>query len=190
MPILPNVSRWSLRKKLVSIIMLGSAVCLMISLTVLGVSSATSRYDESRQQLLGLADVLAENSQAALAFSDQMEAKRLLESLMDRNEISSAWLVEISGIVLASWDRVGLAGDTPAGYQVKSTQLHSDFWSPYAELYQPVIRGDELIGYVLLQADFTAQWNRELTVFGQALIGAAIALLVVFVLAIRLQLVI
>ncbi len=86
MCILPNISCWSLRAKLVSIIMLSSAVCLLVSLSVLAVSSANSRYKDSLDQLSGLANILAENSQAALAFSDRAEAKRLLESLENHHE--------------------------------------------------------------------------------------------------------
>ena len=75
MPILRSMSRWSLRRKIVSVIMLGSVACLCVSLVVLVVSSATSRYEDSLQQLSGLADVLSENGQAALTFADQKEAE-------------------------------------------------------------------------------------------------------------------
>jgi signal transduction histidine kinase/DNA-binding response OmpR family regulator len=187
MRILPNFSSWSLRKKLVSIIMLGSVVCLLVGLSVLVGSSVTSRYKDSIQQLSALADVLAENGQAALMFSDRAEAKRLLESLEGHHEISSAWLVTSDDTVLASWDRAGTAEAVPADYKVESRLLRSDFWSRRADLYRPVSRGKEQIGYVLLKADFTERWNSQLADLEKGLGGAALALLVVFLLATRLQ---
>jgi PAS domain S-box-containing protein len=187
MRILPNYSSWPLRTKLVSIIMLSSAVCLLVSLSVLAVSSASSRYHNSLDQLSGLADVLAENAQAALSFADQTEAKRLLHSLVSHREISSAWLVTDKGYVLASWSRQGGVGEAPADYLGQPLQLHSDFWSRSADLSRPVTRETELIGYVLLQADFTERWERQLADFGKSLGAGALALLVVFLLSNRLQ---
>jgi len=187
MRILPDFSRWSMRRKLVSIIMLSSVVCLFVSLAVLLGTSVNSRHQTSIQQLSGLADILSENGQAALMFDDRVEAQRLLGSLKEHHEIASAWLVNNEGVVLASWSRTGAAGDAPAGYQVRSRQLHADFWSMHAELYSPVYREQELVGFVLLQADFTEQWNRELADLGKALVAAALALVVVFLLAIRLE---
>ena len=187
MRILPDFSRWSLRKKLVSIIMLSSAVCLLVSLSVLVGSSVSNRHKDSLQQLSALADILAENGQAALIFSDRAEAKRLLESLVDHHEIASAWLVTADETVLAAWSRKGIAEKIPSDYKVKSELLRSDFWSRRADLYRPVTRGKEQIGYILLKADFTERWNSQLADLEKGLGGAALALLVVYLLATRLQ---
>jgi PAS domain S-box-containing protein len=184
---LPNFSCWSLRAKLVSIIMLSSVVCLLVSLSVLAISSASSRYKDSLDQLTGLANILAENSQAALVFSDRIEAKRLLESLESHHEISSAWLVTDKGIVLSSWSRKGAEGEVPANYRVQTMQLHSGFWSSRAKLYMPVTRGTEQIGYILLKVDFTERWEKQLVDLGEGLGAGGLALLVVFLLSIRLQ---
>jgi diguanylate cyclase (GGDEF)-like protein/PAS domain S-box-containing protein len=148
-------------------------------------SSVFSRYRDSLQQLSGLSDVLAENGQAALLFADHEEAKRLLESLKKHSEISSAWLVTANGDVLASWSRSGAAGPLPAEF--KEGAGHSEFWSRHAELYRPVIREKELIGYVLLQADFTERLKDQLADLSKGLGGAALALFVISLLASRLQ---
>lgn len=187
MRILPDYSYWPLRTKLVSIIMLSSAICLLVSLSVLAVRSASRSYNDSLDQLSGLANILAENGQAALIFADQIEAKRLLGSLANHHEISSAWLVTDKGIVLASWSSRGVVGEAPAVYRGQSMQLHSDFWSRSADLYRPVTRGTELIGYVLLKADFTERWGRQSADFGEGLGAGALALLLVFLLSNRLQ---
>ena len=169
---LPSMSRWSLRRKLVSVIMLASLVCLLVSFSVLWVSSTITRYEDSLHQLSGLADVLADNGQAALTFSDRTEADRLLESLKDHLEISSAWLVSADGNALSSWRRKGGAEHIPSDYRVPSKQLRSNFWARRADLYNPVTRNTELVGYVLLKADFTEQRFSQLAVLGKALGGA------------------
>lgn len=177
MRIFPDFSCWSLRKKLVAIIMLSSIICLLISISILVGSSIASRYKNSLQDLSGFGDILAENSQAAIAFSDKAEATRLLETLQGHQEISAAWMVNGNGIVLASWSRHGVAGDIPADYLVQSRKLHSDFWAMRANLYMPVSKGTERVGHILLKADFTGQWRSMLTILEEGLAGAALALL-------------
>lgn len=187
MRMLPDFSQWSLRRKLVSIIMLSCAVCLFVSLSVMLASSVFGRYREALHELSSLADVLAENGQAALVFSDQSEAKRLLESLKEHPEIASAWMVSADGNTLSNWNRNPTASALPADYRLPYRQLRTDFWSRRAELLTPVIKNTELVGYVLLRADFTAQWNDHLADLGRSLGAAVVALLLVYLLVTRLQ---
>ncbi|MFA6013661.1 MAG: EAL domain-containing protein [Gallionellaceae bacterium] len=190
MRLLPSMTDWSLRKKIVSVIMLGSVVCLLLTLCVLIVSSVNNRHKNSLLQLSSLADILAENAQAALVFSDENEAKRLLKSLQGHHEIDAGWIITEEDKVLAAWDRLGKIGTPPGDYKVTSRQLRDNYWKRSALLYLPVTRDKEHIGYVVLQADFTERWHSQLTVLQQGLIGTGVALLIVFLLATRLQFVI
>ncbi len=187
MRILPDFSNWSLRRKLVSIIMLSCTACLLVSLSVMVVSSAVSRYRNALQELSGLADVLAQNGQAALVFSDLTEAQRLLASLKDHPEVISAWMVSADGVPLSSWSRINTNIEMPTDYRRPFRALRTDFWSRRAELYAPVIKNTELVGYLLLQADFTDQWKYQLTDLGKGLGAAGLALILVYLLAMRLQ---
>ncbi|WP_020484680.1 hybrid sensor histidine kinase/response regulator [Methylomonas sp. MK1] len=187
MRVLPNFANWSLRRKLVSIIMFSCAVCLFVSLSVMVVSSVVSRYRSVLHELSSLADVLAENGQAALVFADKAEASRLLVSLKDRPELNAAWMVSADGGVIASWSRGTADVGIPSDYRRPFRELRTNFWSRRAELFTPVIKNTELVGYVLLQADFTAQWNDQLVDLGKSLGAAGLALILVYLLAIRLQ---
>ncbi len=187
MNIIPNLAAWSLRRKLVFLIMLSSAICLLLSFAVLFGSSLSNSHKESLQQLSGISDLLAENSQAALIFADSAEAERLLEALREHREIDSAWLLDAGGNTLAAWNRDGPAQSPPADYQVEAKQIRSDFWARSTDLYRPVLRGKEKIGYLLLQADHTARWDRHLAELENGLAVAALALLAIYLLAIRLQ---
>ena len=180
-------ANWSLRRKLLSIIMLSCSVCLLVSLSVLVVSSSYNRYQDALQELTSMADVLAENGQAALVFSDHTEARRLLESLKEHPEIVTAWMVSADGVALANWHRDDLQLDPPQNFNVPFQTLRSTFWSRRAELFTPVIKNSELIGFVLLQADFNVHWHAHLADISKALLAAALALVFVYLLAIRLQ---
>ncbi|OAI25442.1 hybrid sensor histidine kinase/response regulator [Methylomonas koyamae] len=187
MRVLPDFPNWSLRRKLLSIIMLSCAACLLVSLSAMAVSSAVGRYRNALQDIVGLADVLAENGQAALVFSDQNEARRLLNSLQEHQEIAAAWMVAADGSVLANWNRNSRPAAPPRDSRSPVRELRTDFWRRSAELYAPVIRNTEYVGYVLMQADFTDHWNSQLADLGKGLAAAALALTLVSLLALRLQ---
>ena len=187
MRVLSGFSDWSLRRKLVLIIMLSCAACLLVSLSAIVASSAFNRYQETLHRLSAMADILAENGQAALVFSDKDEALRLLQSLKDHPEIVAAWMVSANGEPVASWSRNGVGGGLPSYERLPYRQLYTDFWSRRAILYAPVVKNTEWLGYVLFQADFTAQWHEQLGELGQGIGAAGLALIVVSLLAVRLQ---
>jgi diguanylate cyclase (GGDEF)-like protein len=187
MKFIPNLSDWSLRRKLVFLIMLGSAISMLVSFSVLFGSSLRNSHNESIQQLSGISDILAENTQAALVFGDRTEARRLLEALQEHHEIKAAWILDSKGNTLAAWDRKGTINPAPSDYRVVSKQLRSEIWMQSADLYRPVIRGKERIGYILLQADFSERWNNYLADFESGLAVFALSLLVIYILANRLQ---
>ncbi len=187
MSILPNLSEWSLRKKLVFLITLSSAITLLVSFSVLFGSSLRSSHNESLQQLSGISDILAENAQAALVFGDRTEARRLLQALQEHREIDSAWLVDAKGNTLAAWNRNGDIQPAPADFRVGTKLIRSAILSRNAELSRPVVRDNELIGYVLLQADFSERWNRHLADFETGLAVFALSMLAIYALALRLQ---
>jgi diguanylate cyclase (GGDEF)-like protein/PAS domain S-box-containing protein len=187
MTLFPKLSDWSLSKKLVFLIMLSSAICLLLSLAVQFGGSLSRSQEESLQQLSSISDILAENAQATLVFEDRTEARHLLAALRKHREIDDAWLLDANGNPLAAWSRNGKVRTAPAAYKVSDKQIHSDFWSRNADLYRPVFRGTERIGYIFLHADFTDNWNNRLTEFEGGLGISAVSLLVIYFLAIRLQ---
>lgn len=157
--------------------MLASAFCLLVSLSVLVSGSVISRHKDIHREFSALGDILAENSQAAIMFSDKAEARRLLESLHSHQNISRAWIVNGDGELLASWSKQGEAGAIPPDYRVQSRQLRSNFKARSADLYLPVAKKSERIGYVLLRADFTGQWSNLLSILEKGLAGATLAML-------------
>ncbi len=187
MDIFPNLSDWSLSKKLVFLIMLSSTICLLLGFSALFASSLRSSQKESLQQLSGISEILAENAQAALVFDDRNEARRMLESLQGHRQIDSAWLLDANGNALAAWNRQGAIKPVPADYRVDTQQTRSELWSRSADLYRPITRGGERVGYILLHADLTEIWHNHLVDLETGLVVAALSLFVIYILAIRLQ---
>ncbi|MGR8929387.1 MAG: response regulator [Gammaproteobacteria bacterium] len=180
-------SHWSLRGKLMSIIMLSCVVCMIVSLSVMSLSSVLSRYRNELNELSSLADVVAQNAQASLAFNDRLEASRLLESLKDHPELMAAELISADGNVLSSWTRVGRKVDSPVKNTFLNRFFHAFEWQPSADLVTPVVRNSELIGQVVLYADFTDQLSELFSDLGNGLGASALAFVLVYLLAIRLQ---
>lgn len=185
--VLPGFSNWSLRGKMVTIIMASCAVCLFVSLSVMFVSSAVQRYQGALDELSSLVDVLAENGQAALLFSDRYEAQRLLKSLRQQKLVCSAWMVTTDGAVLASWNRGDVSRPLPTGYPVSERRLRTDLRALQVELFTPVYKYDEQIGYIVLQANFTVLLREQLGDLAVGITAAILALLIVYLLVIRLQ---
>ncbi|WP_367155294.1 response regulator [Methylomonas sp. HYX-M1] len=187
MRLLPDFPNWSLQTKLVSIIMLSCTTCLLVSMSAIVVSSAVSRYQSTLTEIAGLGDVLAQNGQAALVFSDKIEAQRLLESLKDHPEIEAAWMLSENDSILAHWSRNRHDYGLPPDYHVDSRELRTDFWSRRADLITPVVKNTERVGTVLVQANFTALWNDQATDLSKGLAAASSSLLLVYLLVVRLQ---
>jgi diguanylate cyclase (GGDEF)-like protein len=182
-----KLSDWSLRKKIVFLIMLSSTICLLVSFSVLFVSSLRSSHNDSLQQLSGISDILAENAQAALVFDDRAEAQRLLAAVHEHHEIESAWLLNANGEMLATWTRGGEYKTAPPAYKVSAKTIKAEFWSRSAELFRPVVRDKERIGYVVLQADFSERWASHVADFETGLGVFALSLLLIYFLSTRLQ---
>jgi diguanylate cyclase (GGDEF)-like protein len=101
--------------------------------------------------------------------------------------MDSAWLLDVNGTALAEWHRSGTPKPVPVDYRVESKQARSSFWSRSVELYRPVVRNHERIGYILLQADLSARWKNHIYDLETGLAVASLALLLIYLLSVRLQ---
>ena len=177
-----------LRRKLVGIMLLSCVVCLCLTLAVMAFSSAFTRYRVSLVQLASLSEVLASNGQAALAFSDETEALRLLDSLSTHPEIAAAWMIDKHDHVLGQWlkDKHNPFA-LPTDYQNKQTEISTRFWSRFGRLIKPVTSAGIHLGYVILIIDSKPLWNQLFNEFKHGLTAAIFSLCLVYWLIVRLQ---
>ena len=98
-------------------------------------------------QLTAIAEMLAQNSSAALSFRQQPSAIALLESLSDRRTIVAAWMLDESGEEFARFSRSADA-QVPPGHASERFRYADDgsllVWSPIAE-------NGEALGMIIVQ---------------------------------------
>ncbi|MDM7949323.1 ATP-binding protein [Hydrogenophaga sp.] len=87
----------SIVRKLGLLLAFNTAIAVIAIALVFSVGTAVNRYQAAQEQLMAMANVIGENSRAALAFSDPESARKILLSLRNKLEIESARLTDSSG---------------------------------------------------------------------------------------------
>jgi len=117
-----------------------------------------------QSRLTTLADVVGQNSTAALNFDDRTAAVEVLEALRSDPPIVSGCLYSAEGRLFARYTRQVDLKLCPAAYS-QTTSLGSR----YASVTRPVIRQNELVGVVVLISDLQdlqRRWRYMLVVAG------------------------
>jgi signal transduction histidine kinase/DNA-binding response OmpR family regulator len=95
---------WPIVRKLGFLLAINTAIAVFTIALVFSIGTSITRYNDTRQQLLAMAEVVGENSRAALAFNDPDNARGMLQALRGKLEITRATLVEPSGRAFALVD--------------------------------------------------------------------------------------
>ncbi len=171
----------SFRHKLILMMMsVGSAAVMIVTLALVGFEWMQFRSSMVRE-LTTEAAMIGANSAAALAFDDATTGNEVLGVLRVRPEIVQAWLLRSGDQVFAQYARspglpVPLAW--PEGHH---------FVEGHLVLCQPVKFGQETVGRICLRADMREQRWRLWGHAGIALVMMAVALLIAYWVAVRLQ---
>lgn len=164
-------------RKLGLLLAFNTVLAVFAIAAVFTVGTAISRYQEMREQLGALAQMVGESSRAALAFNDRDSARGLLQALAVKEEIDRVELVDASGtgFVLVNFPRD-----------------HDDHHSPLGELVEllfasgmqvsfDIVDDGQALGRVVMQAHLLHMWVDLLTGLGlMVLIGLALAALALF----------
>lgn len=174
----------SLRKKLIGI----NSVMIGIVMLVLGGGLAIAEYYLSREAMLSdlqvQARVLAENSNAALAFGDAEAAGEILAALKVAPHVRYAALVASDGMVLASYRRDPQDAFSPP--PVPANRIHR-ITGDGIDVFEDVTASGRRLGVLHLSADLSLL-NERLAVYLAALVLiAALALTVATGMARQLQ---
>jgi signal transduction histidine kinase/CheY-like chemotaxis protein len=160
----------------------GAALVIVSSALVIGGYLATR--EAMRAQLDLLADMIADNSSAALSLEDPAAATELLHGLKMQPAIMSAVLYSAEGRVFASYFRPGMDETSippaPAPHPARASGRR-------LTVVSPVSYGGQTLGWVLLESDLSRLYqmlrNALLISFG----GMIVAGLAAFFLADHLQ---
>lgn len=99
-----NVRDLPIARKLSLLLAFNTALAVLVIATVFSIGTAIARYEGAREQLDGMANVIGENSRAALAFNDPQGARQVLAALRAKLEIQRATLTDANGQVFAEME--------------------------------------------------------------------------------------
>lgn len=149
-----------------------SLLFLVVSMSFLSLAAHSYFHEKVQRDLLMLADVLADNSRAALLFDDKQSATKILAALKGNPSINAATIITDSGnfAVYPEASR----GDIFSSMTPESGAfLQGDHYITMA----PIAMSDKKLGWLVLSSDL-----RELAAFKQRLalffIGLLLALLI------------
>ena len=182
--LVPAARAASLRWKLVAIILSVTSFGLLI----MGIGLLINNHQYFKQSLLRdmaiMAEVIGNNSKAALAFGDDKEAAEILAALRADPHVIAGALYDAKGDLFARYWRRDLAGTLPRAI---TSGDYADIDVQQASVLRTIRLNDEAIGRILLRSD-TRQWGTILQDFMYVVGGLLVLILaLVFGLSLRLQ---
>ena len=192
----------SIRRKLIAILLLTNGIVLALVSAAFVVNEVTTFRCEVRRELAALAEIVGNNASAAVAFNDRTSAAETLSGLRAKPEIRAAFVLLTDGSLLASYLAKGVdlrqlpfiavagGGLRIDGPPLDQTLLASESSLAVGhDLYgvSPIKLDGQVIGRVLIQSDsreLVKRLSRYFVVVAGVVLGA---LLLVYLLAVRLQ---
>jgi PAS domain S-box-containing protein len=173
----------SLQRKQMLIIMLTSTVALLLACAAFVSYDALTYRRELVVKLSSLAEVVGNNTTAALDFNDPAAADQTLAALRGEPNIMLAHLYQLDGKRFATYTRTGTA---PITTLPLASGAHHEFTRDYLWLLQPVTHGGEQIGTIELVADLGELYLRWWRYAGIVALVFGGSLVVAFSLSLRL----
>ena len=171
-------------RKLLTVILLTSGAVLTLTCGTLFAYELVTFRQSMVQSLSTLAQAIAANSTASLAFQNPEDASQVLSALAADPHVVAAALYDRDGVVFASYAR-------PSGPRAMLPREPARdghvFSMKSLVLYQPVVIDRRRLGTLYLESDLGAMYQR-FVLYGATVIGVVVAAgAVAFLLAMRLQ---
>src|ERR1700722_5628825 len=149
MRIFARYNNLPLKYKLQLIIMSAVAIALLVAGALVLVHDKIAFRNELRNYLTGLADIIGNNSSAALVFRDPQAAKEILSGLKARRHMVAAFLYSKDHHLLASYRR------DPEPHAAVAPPLHEGSWfeSNQLLLYKSILLDGQPVGALYLEYD-------------------------------------
>ena len=168
-----------IQKKLMRIILLISGAILIVTSAAFFTYEFDAFRQNTSQKVSTLAQVIATNSTAALAFDDHETATETLTALKAEPHIIAAAIFDNKGILFSRYPANAAAKVFPAS----PGKDHFIFTGSYLEGFQPVIEGNRRLGTLYIKSDLGGMYQR-LRLFGITTIFViALSLLLAYILS-------
>jgi len=176
-----------IKAKLMLVILLSTGIGLLLSYTIFAIGAFANRHQEFLDQLNGFANIVAHNSEAALAFDDPRSAAQTLEALRTRSEIVAAQLTTPDGKIFATYRNKERQQEGTAAILPVSEGTYGNVWSRNLTVVQRIGGKAEFLGTVAIQADLATVRHSTLINIAATGLGTLIAFSVAFFFASRMQ---
>jgi PAS domain S-box-containing protein len=143
----------SIKRKLKLIIMSVSSLGIIFAGITLLIIQRTEIRQNMASDLNTLSEVIAENSEPAVIFGDQIEAVKILSTLSKKKSIRIAILYDSNNEIFAS-STLGYEEDTVKHLLLEET-FESRFTDSYFEIKKPIVQNGKLVGTLYLKSDLT-----------------------------------
>lgn len=171
-------------RQLMTLMMLTSAVVLAFTWAVFVSYEIYTTRLSTTAQVRTLAEVIATNSTAALAFEDTNNASEILSALRAEPTITLAGLYDRKGVLFATYPASIPAADLPHSMPADGYRFADNFLIGV----EPVIQGDNArLGTLYLQADMQFLTSQLLAYSGMVVIGLGGSLLLAYLISRVLQ---
>jgi signal transduction histidine kinase/HAMP domain-containing protein len=177
------IENWPIRQKLMLVIMLTCGAVLLLASGLLGTYQIYKFRETLIRNSTVMADILAENTQAALAFDDVPAAQKTLLALRADSYVTSACLYDGRGAQFATYIRPGNRTLIPA--QPAAVGYH--FESGSLVVFRPVILNGMRTGTIYLQTSLKGLYEGLRLFSGFAVLVFLVSGLAAFGLSSRLQ---
>ena len=146
----------SIQRKLIKIILFTSGAVLLLTCSAFFAYEFLTFRQTTITQLSTLAEVIATNSTAALAFQDQNDGQEILTAIKAEKHIVAASLYDKQGRLFARYPAGLPAGAFPVG----PGQDGYRFDHSYLIGFEPIVQGDHRLGTLYLKSDMAAMYER------------------------------
>jgi signal transduction histidine kinase/DNA-binding response OmpR family regulator len=175
---------WSIKKKLIVMIMCTTAVALFLaSITLVSYDRVVTK-NTMVQRLTVLANAIGANSSAALLFNDSKAATVTLRALSAESHVVNACLFTKDGSLFALYYRTGTQ---PAGFPAKPSPEGTYWQQDHLALFRNVVLNNESVGSLYIHSDKSEIYSRLARFLSIIALVMVVSLLVAWALASRLQ---
>lgn len=174
----------SIRRKQMLIIMLTTSVALVLACAAFTVYEVVAFRKAMVQNVFTLAEIVGDNSAAAIDFNDPKSAEGALASLADDPSVMAACIYSKHGEVFAKYNRKGNGTTfTPPKFQTNGYS----FDGRRLALFDPIDYKGDVIGVAYLESDLRALYSRLMQYGVIAISVLFVTLLVAYFISNRLQ---
>ena len=164
---------WSIRHKLTGLFVTMACVTALTVLLLVGAFDLGALKRAMAQDLSTLADVLAQNSTAALAFRDVGAAREVLQALKAQSGVTQACIYTEDGKPFVKYVRQGKESDfVPPPAQIRA----ASFESGRLIVSRRIMFSGESVGTIYIESD-SERLNERLREYGLTFLGAALVTL-------------